>query len=399
MGTPLNVLIAGGGIGGLALAAFLQHHHVSITIAERAEAWRPVGAGLTLGPNAVRVLDALGLGHDIRQRGVRLRQGLIADARGRVLSRVDLDRLERRVGVPSIAIGRAQLHQTLLEALQPGRVDIQLGARVAGVEANDTDARVQFADGTRQRCDLLVGADGLRSSLRDALGHAPALRYAGYVCFRFIARGVDHRAVGTGAIDRAMLQLGHGRRVGMVPIGPNELYCFASMLAPEGRAPYEGITRDALANLFAEFGGGVPGVFAALEPDHQFILDEIRDLPRPTWGHGAAVLLGDAAHASTPNLAQGAAMAIEDAMVLAGALARHDSIGEATARYRAVREPRVRRIAARSYAIGRMSSLAARPIVALRNLVLRATPSALAMRGNVRLVMDAPNPADHIVQT
>lgn len=386
--TGQRILIIGGGIGGLTLAAFLQRGRSTVTLAERAAAWRPVGAGISLGPNAVGTLDQLGIGAVLRARGVQLRRGILADAGGSPLSVVDLEEIGRAVGLPTLAIHRAGLHTTLLEAIDTERVAIRLGTEATALDAHADGVEVTFNDGTRERFDLVVAADGIHSAVRTRLFGESNVRYSGYVCWRFVVDGVT-----LDAPDVAQELWGRGKRFGIVPVGERSVYGFATMNEPRGRGAVQGVTRDEFVELFSEFGGEVPKVLRALAPDHHLILDDIADHPTVRWSRGPVVLLGDAAHATTPNLGQGAAMAIEDAMVLAGTLGRYPTISEALSAYEAARNERVTQITARSWSLGRIGQTDSAAGVFLRNLAMRMVPDRIAQRSNIRLVLDAPDPA------
>lgn len=387
METPRRILIVGGGIGGLTIAAFLGRSRHAITLVERAPAWLPVGAGLVLGPNAMAVLNRLGLGETLRERGLPLERTNVADHRARVLSAVDVAALGDGAEMRTVAIHRATLHETLRGAIDPDRVEIRQGVTVEGLSAGADVAEVTYATGECERFDVVIGADGINSRARSEVFGPQRLRYAGYVCVRFVVEGVTPRDP-----RKAMVMWGHAKRFGVVPIGGGRTYCFATMAAPGGKAALPALDRAMLAGLFAEFGGDAPALIAALTPDDPILVDDIKDLPTPCWHHGAVVLLGDAAHAATPNLAQGAAMAIEDALVLSGLLVRHDDPQQAFAAYRAVREDRVREIRNRSYALGRLSLARRSPAVLVRNLLMRATPAAVATRASARLMASAPDP-------
>jgi 2-polyprenyl-6-methoxyphenol hydroxylase-like FAD-dependent oxidoreductase len=303
------------------------------------------------------------------------------------LSVIDLAGIGREVGVPTIAIHRAELHDALLGAVNPERVDLRMGATIEKVETVGDAVNVTFAGGGSEHFDLVVGADGIHSRTRQAIVADVPVRYSGYVCWRFIVRGVSLPEQ-----DVAEELWGRGKRFGIVPIGDRMHYCFATINAPGGRKSMEHVDRDAFVDLFAEFGGNVPRILRALGRDHQLILDDISDMPMAVWSQGPAVLLGDAAHATTPNLGQGAAMAIEDAMVLAGTLSRASTVAEALAQYRNARHERVTQITERSYSLGRIAQTESAPAIFLRNLALRLTPDRVAQRNNVRLVLAAPDP-------
>ena len=367
-----RVLIVGGGIGGLATAAGLRQAHIECEVVERTERWAPVGAGIVLSVNAMSVMRKLGMADDVARRGVELGRGAITNQAGSILGNTDFGVLRRDFG-PTIALHRAELHHALLEAV--GDVPISLGTSVEKISQNpardDAPVEVRLTDGREETYDLVIGADGLRSQVRElALGEVP-IAYSGYTCWRLIVNAP------IGKVDMCEMW-GRGQRFGIVGIGDGRLYCFAVANASRGQTdPSEGRLERFRAR-FEGFGGQVPAILAALEHPDQLIHNDLEELPRGDWVKGRVVLIGDAAHAMTPNMGQGAAMALEDSAVLVETLGQSGPLADRLKGFHARRGPRVRWVQNQSRRIGRVGQLEGVVACAVRNAVVRLTPDRAA---------------------
>lgn len=381
----MKVLIVGAGIGGVTAAVALARAGHQVELHERAAALAEVGAGITLWSNALRALDALQLGESVRRRGQPLQGGLIGTREGQVLSTFRSSELTLADGRPAelYCFHRAELHAALVEGLPGGLGMVHVGRECAGVEDAGHEAVARFADGSEVRADVVVGCDGIRSAVRAALWGDTPPRYAGYVAWRGIATAPRAEGAISGEI------WGRGRRFGIVPIDGERTYWFAVENADRDAAVRS--PQDARAHLLEAFGGwafGVESVLAATEPE-AILRNEVLDRePILPWGRGRVTLLGDAAHPTTPNLGQGAGMAIEDAL----ALARHLDAAEPVAslrRYEQVRHPRTRAVTLRSRRLGEMAQWEGALATRLRDIAVRLTP-ARVMRRQVLSVVDTP---------
>ncbi len=371
-----RILIVGGGIGGLALAAALRRASLLPDLVERAPVWAPLGAGIVLSANAMRALRAAGLADAVAARGEPIPRAEITDARGRALSTVDLGEINRRYG-GGCALHRAELHDALLAGCN--KAGIRLGVVPVALDPREHEVRVKLSDGTEQAYALVVGADGIRSGLRDLVFGAVAPRYSGYTCWRMVVR----RPAG---LDRQLEMWGRGRRFGLVPLTRGRAYCFSTANAPAGTSdPADGRIERFRAR-FRDFGGFVPEVLAALERPDELIHNDLEEVVHEPWWRGRVVLIGDAAHASTPNMGQGAAMALEDAAVLAELVAKGGAPHELLAAWEARRRPRARFVQNQSRRIGRVGQLEGRLTCAARNALMRAIPDRLAASALERLL-------------
>ncbi len=365
--TALRVLIVGAGIAGLALARALLQRGITAEVVERVSEWEASGAGLYLPGNAVRALRELGIGSAVAQRANPIKRQRLLDHRGRLLADIDVDMLWDGVG-GCIAIHRAALHEALLEGTAD--VHIRLGVSVTGLEDGEAP-RVSFSDGSTGTYDLVVGADGVHSTIRSlALGGAPATN-VGQASWRFIADDV------AGITDWTVL-LGRGRAFLTVSLGGGVVYCYADVSTsdPAGSASEDWRAR------FADFAEPVPGL---LDRAADAYFAPIEEVAPPAWTAGRVVLVGDAAHASSPNMAQGAAMAVEDALVLAEMLTADVAVDSALAGYVERRQARVTWVQEQTQRRDRTRSL---PSV-VRNLTLRLAGERI-FRSNYGPLRDLP---------
>jgi len=372
----VRILIVGGGIGGLTLAAALKVKNIQADVVERAATWMPVGAGIVLGLNAMKVLGRIGLASSVARRGIEVGVARITDARGENLSALDFQSMPNDIG-RAIAIHRASLHDGLLTGVDPA--SIRLNTTVKAIEQSDTRVSVQLSDGTMHEYDVVIGADGIRSVVRWLTFGETPLQYSGYTCWRFVARGEFKNA-------DTWEMWGRGRRFGIVPLGGDKVYCFATLNAPQNDPTRRNISLEDFRQLFADFRGPAPEMLASLTSADQLIWNDLEEIALDTWVKGRVALLGDAAHAMTPNMGQGAAMAIEDAFVLADELARAHDIPAALTAYERRRRKRVDMIQTRSRRIGVVAQWQSPPACALRNFAARITPDRIGRKAVEQLV-------------
>lgn len=372
-----RAIVIGGGIGGLAAAIALRRAGMPVTVFERAPAIDPLGAGLTLWANAIGALECLGLADAVRALAVPALSGGIRTKRGAALTLFDARSLRRRFGEVAIAVHRAELQQILLDALPPGTLRLDAACVEAGQD--DTGAWARLADGALARGALLIGADGLRSTVRGCLFDPTTPRYAGYTAWRGVV-AFPHAATPFGE------WWGCGRRFGLVPLSGGRVYWFAAANAPEGlRAPPDE-RKEQLEEMFRAWPDPIPSVIAATEAG-EILHNDVYDLPPlRRWGAGTITLLGDAAHPMTPNLGQGACQALEDAVVLGRCLRRERTIEAALRRYERARRPRTRAVTRQSRLIGKVAQWENPTACRLRDVALRLTPSAVQQRGLGRVI-------------
>lgn len=365
-----RVLIIGAGIGGLLLARALERKRIDYEIFERAPELRPLGAGLIVQANGMRALAEVGLDEPVARHGQELTSASLSSPRGELLNLTSFDFVKAELGMPTIGIQRARLHKLLVEALEARRV--QPGKELVRYEERSGEIDAYFADGSSAQGSVLVGADGLHSSVRRQLLGDTGLRYSGYTSWRGIASGDGFLPSG-----RVAEIWGRGARFGMLGVGGGETYWFAVVNAAAGQHEEE------LRHVFDVFRSWTEPVAAVLDatPADRILRTDIHDrLPVASWSRGHVVLLGDAAHPMTPNLGQGACMAIEDAVVLADCLARAESESAAFADYERRRVPRANRMVEQAYRFGELGRTRSTAGAWLRNLAFKLTPDSVVRR-------------------
>jgi 2-polyprenyl-6-methoxyphenol hydroxylase-like FAD-dependent oxidoreductase len=364
----LKAVIVGGGIGGLAAAIALRRVGHEVEVIERATDLTEIGAGLSMAPNALAALDRLGIGDDVRGRGGIARRILIRNRRGDVLSEIDAQ--GRRWEV--VGVHRADLQHVLVGAV--GDATVRLGQTCTRLDEGPDAVAAVLADGSAVEGDVLVGADGLRSTVRAQLHGSEPLRYAGYFGWRAVIDYDD-----TAVADTFTESWGPILRVGLITIGHGRLYWFASELAAEDTLPPTDSSRY-LTERLRGWHDPIPAVVAAT-PSAALTRLPIHDrLPLAEWGRDRVTLLGDAAHPMTPNLGQGAAQALEDAVALADALSGVDDPAEALRAYERARIPRTTMIVRRSWQLGRFAHLRNPLACRLRDTLVKATPEGVQRR-------------------
>jgi 2-polyprenyl-6-methoxyphenol hydroxylase-like FAD-dependent oxidoreductase len=359
----VRIIVVGGGIGGLCAAIALRRAGNEVVVLERAPRIDPAGAGITLFANAMRALDRLGVWEAVAAQGAAARRSAIFTWDGRELSAVPLDLLEG-----TIALHRADLQAELSAA----GGEVRLGVEVTAVEQHDEGVVAVTADGSAERGELLVGADGLSSVVRRAITDVP-VRYAGYTAWR----GVSPVPVESGRLTESW---GVGERFGLVDIGHGRTYWFATKNAPEG-APDEPQGRKAeIVRRFSGWHDPIAEVAEATDEDAILRNDVYYLDPLRRWHAGRLVLVGDAAHATTPGVGQGAAQAIEDAVVLADRLAHGDELQAALADYETIRRPRAELVLKTSRRVNRAAQLASPLAWRFRNALVRRLPERAQRR-------------------
>jgi 2-polyprenyl-6-methoxyphenol hydroxylase-like FAD-dependent oxidoreductase len=372
-----RAVVVGGGIAGLAAAIGLRLIGWEVTVVERAEVLSDVGAGISLHANGMRALDALGVGEAVRAAARPQYTGGTRTPTGSWLTRMDGATLEQALGTPVVGIPRAELHR-LLRAALPSEC-LRVGAEATDVEhAGATRVRVPVSYGTLD-ADLVVAADGVSSRLRDRLfPRHPGPVYSGST----VLRAITERPVAL----RTDFELtwGRGAEFGHIALLDGRAEWHAVLNSPRGVRYADALA--AVRSRFADWHTPIPDLLEATRPD-AVLHHDIHELtpPLPTYTVGRVALLGDAAHAMTPHLGQGACQALEDAATLTAALATEPTIGSALARYDSERRPRSQSVARAARQAGRMGQQLTHPLaVAARNAALRLAPSSVTVRAVLR---------------
>lgn len=374
----LKAIIAGGGVAGLAAAGGLVRLGWDVTVFEQAQAFDPVGAGILLAPNGVRALDWLGLGDTLRQKSFAHGDVAIRHKSGRWLLKANAEKFQAHFGVPSFALHRAELHALLLESAKGARLCAD--RRVRGVHLGKRPV-VRFDDKSgvgEDAADLVIGADGLESAVRKAIfPDHPGLRYADYITWRAV---VPAEAAPPGSLDVGATETWDGGdRFGVVRLGDGRVYWFAGASSAEGALLNEPI--EALKRRFRGWHDPIPALLAAT-PQKALLAHDIYDVhpPLPRYNAERVVLIGDAAHAVTPDIGQGGCQALEDAVTLIDVLARVKDVPAALAMFDSARRERTQKIARISALWGRIAQWRSPFSVWFRNTATRAIPAAVFMK-------------------
>jgi len=367
-----RILIVGAGLAGLALARALGQAGLAPELIEREAGWDIAGTGMYLPANGVRALRALDLEAAVAARAARIPRQRLLDHRGRLLADIDLHQLWADVG-PCLALPRAELHQVLRQY-----VPVQLGRTVRSLERLDGPVQVTFDDGRSDDYDLVVGADGLRSAIRRlAVDQRPPIP-VGQHSWRFLAACPPQVTTWT-------VLLGQGASFLTVPVGNGLAYGYADVTT-DSAALSGGLDGDPVGRLrerFAGFAAPVPQLLDQLEDPARIHVAPIEQVAEERWGHGVVVLVGDAAHGMSPNMAQGASLAFEDALVLAACLRDAATVTDAVTGFVARRGRRTGWVRAQTHRRDQTRNL---PPV-LRDLTLRAFGRRI-FRSNYRPLLE-----------
>jgi salicylate hydroxylase len=369
----VRVAVVGGGIGGLTAAAFLNRAAIEVTVFEQARALTEVGAGLVVTPNAARLLRRLGQFDRFRRRAVPLQVGweLRRWANGQVLFSQPLgEECERRYGEQSYVTHRADLLDAARAAAATS--SLRLGHRLVALRRTASGVDMTFADGTRAGADVVIGADGVHTTVGRFVTQAGPARFSGMCAYRCLVPA--ERAPAFARRPVQTLWLGPGRHLVHYPICGGEVINVVA-IAPAGDWTTESWSAEGrIEDLRGEFAGWSDELIALLAGAQRTgrwaLLD--RD-PLPRWSDGPVALLGDAAHPMFPFLGQGAAQAVEDAAVLAACLAAKPANPPAALRrYEEIRRPRATRLQELSRGRGKANHLPDGPDQQARDASLAA---------------------------
>ena len=370
------MVVAGGGIGGLALAIALRRRDVPVVVLERAREFTETGSGVVLAPNGMTALAAIdpAVADAVRRAGqvfgARGQTGHVSpftSSSGRLLSQTSFDGAEERWGAPLVSIRRARLHAVLSAYATASGVDVCSGQAVTGWSESDAGVDVVLADKTSVPGSVLVGADGLRSAVRRQLLDDGPPRYRGISAVRGIGPAPARWPDGFIAYGRGLILFA-------AAVGAEQVYWVASIRAREGYWPAKG-RRAAHAELMrrlAEWDPDLTGVVAAADLNDLVLTDVYDRNPVRRWSRGRVVLIGDAAHPMVYTMGQGANVALEDAATLAVRLdpAAGPATPEVLERFVAEREGRAAKIVRQSRLFGRIGHVRNPLAVRLRDTMM-----------------------------
>jgi 2-polyprenyl-6-methoxyphenol hydroxylase-like FAD-dependent oxidoreductase len=346
-------------------------------VLERHASLDPLGAGISLWPNAVRVLVDIGVARHLPTYTPLAPESGLRRWDGRLLAQADPRQIERRYGQPLLLLQRQTLHAALLTDGIAGLVET--GTEVKGVSESGDGVRVELQGGAAIDVDLVIGADGLRSTVRAGLLGDGAPRHSGLRAYRAIVP-MPQRELGQGEY------WGAGSVFGLVPVDEERLYWFATRRGARGESP----EANPIPALLERHRGWAPEIVATLEatpPEAVLVHDLLDRKPTSRWRGERIALLGDAAHPMLPFLGQGACQALEDAQALGEALRTSPDVPAALRTYEERRRQRAARLTTLSRRMGKLAHLRGAPLRALRDRAMAAAPESLRMR-QLDLIVD-----------
>jgi len=343
-----KALVVGGGIGGMSTAVRLRHIGIEVDVVEIDPEWRVYGAGITITGPTLRAFRTLGILDDVLEWGFYIKGLRIFNYDGTPVREMEQPVLEPGLP-PTGAILRPVLHKILSKRTIDSGANVQLGVSISALYQDQNQVAVEFTNGSKGNYDLVVGADGLQSRTRRIVfPNAPKPSFSGQGCWRVLAGRAPE-------LDWSEFYVGLETRVGINPVSKDQVYLYALTTMQPNHFIEPAIQMDILRDYLAPFGGHVAEIREGLNEQSSLVyrpLDTLL-LERP-WHLGHIILLGDASHATTPHLASGAGMAVEDAIVLTEELTKSDSIEEALRRFEERRWERCRFVVHNSVQLGKM---------------------------------------------
>lgn len=328
----LKAIVVGAGMGGLTTAIAMRQAGYTVEVYDRVRELRPAGAGISMWSNGVKVLNRLGLGKAMASIGGPMKRMTYISKSGEVLTDFSLAPLIEKVGQNPYPVARTDLQQMLLTAF--GEDDVQLGSECVAIEQTADQATAIFADGTQATGDVVVGADGTHSVVREyVLGTQTQRRYAGYVNWNGLVPASEKLA----DKESWVIYVGNGQRASMMPVGSDRFYFFLDVPLDYEVEPQADM-RAELQQRFAGWAEPIQQLIAQLDPEKTNRV-KIHDIdPLPAFVKGRVALIGDAGHSTAPDLGQGGCQALEDAWVLTNTLLTTNlGVADALKRYEKAR--------------------------------------------------------------
>lgn len=360
-------IIIGAGIAGLSTAIALRNIGIEATVLEASETIRPVGAGLSLAANAIEALQRLGIADEVKEKGRALNKITILDKDGDVIKSLSTQSSDAEP--INYTIHRAKLHEVLVSKVNPEK--IITGKRSVGLEVTSSGYKLLMEDGSSFICNHLIIAEGIHSPLRNIVAPEAKVRFAGYTCWRGIASNAELK------IGETSETWGSQGRFGIVPLADDLIYWFACKNTIEKDSPFKNYSLLDLAHSFKGYHDPISSIIAATKEEN-LIWDDICDVaPLRKFAYGNAVLIGDAAHATTPNMGQGACMALEDAVILANCLSKESDVMRAFRSFEHKRLKRTHGIVRDSWRLGKIAQWENSLLTAVRDTLLRMMPQSM----------------------
>jgi len=374
----MKITIIGAGIGGITTAIALEKKGFNVEIFESFSKMKRIGAGIVLANNAMQVYRRLNLTDEIHKKSNHISRLNIVDEQLDILSQVKLEGFEKRFDAHYRSIHRGDLQELLIENLTSTK--LHFGKKLKNIIERENDIQVFFEDGTSHHTDVLIGADGINSVVRNHLFPKTSIRNAKQVCWR----GITRVSIPTRFLKELNESWGNGRRFGIVPLVDNEVYWFA--LTNYKNDFRKEFSIEDLPHLFQSFHPIVQQILASTSKEN-IITNEINDLkPFAPWHHNKICLIGDAAHATTPNMGQGACQAIEDALALSICLEKENTPEEAFSSFQKLRTKKANGIISQSWQVGKLAQLENGFVRKSRNFFMKLVPASIGEKQSAKIL-------------
>lgn len=371
----MTIDIIGAGIGGLTTAIALEQKGFKVRIFEQAETIKPIGAGIILASNAMQVYKSLGLKTLIESQGNSISSMNITKANLKTLSKIDLSYFENKHEVKNIAIHRGVLQRLLIDSLKSA--EIYLNHKLKSVVKVNASYTLEFENDKTHNSNIVIGADGLNSVVRQQLFNNNHIRNANQVCWR----GVTDFKLPEPYRNELNEAWGNAERFGFVQITKNKVYWYA---LKSFKKDINECSLKQIDSYFNSYNSIIKDIITATPKQH-INTAEISDLkPTKEWYQDNLCLIGDAAHATTPNMGQGACQAIEDAYILSECLSKYETC-TAFKTFQETRLPKAHKVVQSSWVVGKMAHISNPVLRTLRNFMLRLTPATVNRKQNERL--------------
>ncbi len=368
--TNKTFIIVGAGIAGLTLAKAFETLNIEYKLYEKDEKVRGIGAGFGLASNAMKAFEILGYADQIVPLGHMLEDFEIQDWKEKTILKADTNRLRKNYNTENFAIHRADLHRYLYQSINPN--NIITGKKVVNVLQNFDKAILYFNDETTAEADFIIAADGINSVIRQKLLPKSNPQYAGYICWRGVIKDENYTS------KKSIETWGKAGRFGLTPLKDNQIYWYACKNTPLNSKVYQWDLSDIKTN-FKDYSGLIRSTLQKTKPS-DLITTPIMDLkPLQNYVYNRVILIGDAAHATTPNMGQGACMAVEDVCVLIDEIKKNaDDLFACFDRYNLRRLKRTNYIITTSRLAGKVAQLEHPFLTEIRNFVFRKLPTSIA---------------------
>ncbi|MBT2691661.1 FAD-dependent monooxygenase [Bacillus sp. ISL-55] len=373
----LDTAIIGAGIGGISAAIALQQHGQKVSVFERASELKEMGAGIVLSANAIKTLEKLGVADQVRQAGSPVKKAEIRSPDGQLLVNMPVHKQAERYGTYSYLIYRPDLQRILSEKLEPNTM--VLNRKFLRLEQDGDKTTSFFEGGESIESELLIGADGVHSQVRENIVEKSRMRYSGFSAFRGISHYEDPRF--PAELGGGFEVWGEGKRFGFSHIGKGRVFWFVAVNAPQGTFLSGENKKHIALQHFKGWWGPIEDVIGTTSEENILVHEIFDRKPLKRWHKGRVTLLGDAAHPMLPNLGQGGAQAMEDALILSRCLKQFpQDLESALSRYEQERVPRVTKIVQGSRMMARMMQLENPAAMKVRNQFLRIVPDELKIK-------------------